>query len=69
MSYRKEKAVNWEKAMSYLGEGHETLPSLLASADSVCFNEVLPKMYDSLLYKAGVRSQNSLRDCVTYAGT
>lgn len=51
MSARKEKAVNWEKAMNYLGEDHETLFTLLENADSVCFNDVLPKMYDALLLK------------------
>ena len=51
MSDRKEKAINWEQAMNFLGEDHETLLSLLSNADSVCFDNVLPKMYDSLLVK------------------
>lgn len=51
MSDRKEKAINWEQAMNFLGEDHETLLSLLSNADSVCFDSVLPKMYDSLLVK------------------
>lgn len=51
MKDKQERPIDWEKAINYLGGDQETAISLLEKADAVCFDDLLPKMYDSLHHK------------------
>ena len=47
-SKSQSEPIDWALAVEYLGGDAETAISLLKGADSSCFNELLPKIYESI---------------------